>query len=251
MHNSVQQTIDVGIELEFETKCRYCVYIMDGYYAMDYFIEEVELPHDQLHMAFVADGNTPPTPGSQDTSITLANIDLEQKENIEHEQISSATTKVSSQDSEMHDLSMTEMDSVAFSGINGNTENMFAVELNSRAKMLRIVEDKIIAFLRTYSLNKHCKIQSAGIGITKPGEVLPNGLRGEIFHYRFRLGNGHETEQYRFELPARLWLELDVLPFVLDTVGESIEERACSAVRKAVSNLSQGKSRGILFRGWY
>ena len=42
----------------------------------------------------------------------------------------------------------------------------------------------------------------------------------------------------RLRLPSRLWFDLDVIPFIVRTTGAAIDERACSAVRKALMYLN-------------
>ncbi|KAI9354358.1 hypothetical protein DFJ73DRAFT_827522 [Zopfochytrium polystomum] len=52
----------------------------------------------------------------------------------------------------------------------------------------------------------------------------------------------------RLRLPVRLWKELDILPFLIDTRGRSIDERACQAVRKVMGKLSPGANCGNIPR---
>nr|KAJ3421546.1 hypothetical protein HK105_003157 [Polyrhizophydium stewartii] len=79
------------------------------------------------------------------------------------------------------------------------------------------------------------KVQAAGISATIDDLALCVSRHRAVFtsHGVPRRGNINAT------LTARLWLDLDILPIIVCTVeGSSIDERACSAVRKALLYLN-------------
>ncbi|KAJ3090120.1 hypothetical protein HK102_004632, partial [Quaeritorhiza haematococci] len=92
--------------------------------------------------------------------------------------------------------------------------------------MITQIEDSIIDWLRDYQEKHACKFQIAGIGVEEGDQLVQEG--GAPLYIRRRRVVG------RFHLPARLWSELDIIPFVMNVHGASIDERACSAVRKAL-----------------
>jgi hypothetical protein len=97
-------------------------------------------------------------------------------------------------------------------------------------ELLSRLESEIIEWLRDYAEHRGCKIMAVGIGVEE-GDELQIGGGGRVYLRR-------SNKIGRLRLPARLWLELDVLPFLHHTTGLSIDERACSAVRKALMYLS-------------
>ncbi|KAJ3039723.1 hypothetical protein HDV00_011955 [Rhizophlyctis rosea] len=100
--------------------------------------------------------------------------------------------------------------------------------------VLKRMETAIITWLRDYAASHHVRIMAAGIGIeggsasaSGPARRLSSGGSGQlrICMRDVSLGN--------IRLHTRLWFELDILPIIVETVGASIDERACSAARKA------------------
>ncbi|RIB23632.1 Glycosyltransferase Family 4 protein [Gigaspora rosea] len=80
--------------------------------------------------------------------------------------------------------------------------------------------------IRNYALTQNCKIHAIGLG----ARINSTGLL-----------NGRKAKALLFEAPglaSRLWLEYDILPFIIGTRGKGIDERANSAIRKAVIWLS-------------
>lgn len=96
--------------------------------------------------------------------------------------------------------------------------------------LLSTIETEIIEWLRDYADRHGCKIMAAGIGVEE-GDEVQVGCGGRVYMRRLKTIG-------RMRLPSRLWLELDVVPFLQHTTGISIDERACSAVRKALMYIS-------------
>jgi hypothetical protein len=93
-------------------------------------------------------------------------------------------------------------------------------------QLLSQMEDEIIRWLIDYSERNHCKFQAAGIGVEE-GDLIEGDYSGKVYlRRRTRIG--------RLKLPSRLWLELDILPFLVHARGNDIDERACTAVLKAL-----------------
>jgi hypothetical protein len=97
-------------------------------------------------------------------------------------------------------------------------------------QLLIRMEHEIINWLREYAVQHHCKFMAAGIGVEE-GDVVEADYSGKVYLRRTRRVG-------RLSLPSRLWFELDIVPFILRTYGEAIDERACSAVRKALMYLN-------------
>ncbi|CAG8446609.1 8215_t:CDS:2 [Funneliformis caledonium] len=85
------------------------------------------------------------------------------------------------------------------------------------AKVIQIILDNITL----YATSQNYKIQAIGLGA--------------------HLENGEDFRKLLFSSPSlasRIWLEFDALPFIIKTKGKTVDERASSAVRKAVVWLS-------------
>ncbi|CAG8535192.1 25914_t:CDS:10 [Dentiscutata erythropus] len=88
-------------------------------------------------------------------------------------------------------------------------------------RITKIIFEKILA----YAKSQNYKIHAIGLG----AHIKNRESTGQI--------NGKNAKALLFEaqgLASKLWLEYDILPFIIGTRGRSIDERACSAVRKAV-----------------
>jgi len=149
------QPMYVGIDQEFSPKCSFCIYLHDGNYGVDYYIEEI------------------------DTS------DIKEKDPVQH-----------------------------------------------RNQVVRMMEDMIVNWLTNLAKHNHYKFVLAGIAATS-GNIPLNQIRGHVYLEKQTDSSG----QLMSRLPSRLWSDLDILPFVLSPQGDSIDERACSAVRKALTYL--------------
>ncbi|CAG8842445.1 36099_t:CDS:1, partial [Gigaspora margarita] len=98
-------------------------------------------------------------------------------------------------------------------------------ESHKDVEYIERVTTVIFEKIRNYALTQNCKIHAIGLGAhIKKRE--PTGLL-----------NGRNAKSLLFEAPglaSRLWLEYDILPFIIGTRGKGIDERASSAIRKAV-----------------
>ncbi|KAI8919748.1 hypothetical protein BC831DRAFT_515681 [Entophlyctis helioformis] len=110
-------------------------------------------------------------------------------------------------------------------------------------RWIRPFEDPVIDWLKRYTRSPPTtKIQVAGIGIVIDGQRLSIE--------RSRVGFTHCSQTMYIDLNvslfSRLWFELDILPIVVTTdVKGSIDERACSAVRKAILFINPHLSANI------
>ncbi|CAG8544527.1 1373_t:CDS:2 [Cetraspora pellucida] len=92
-------------------------------------------------------------------------------------------------------------------------------------KISRIILEKI----RAYAKSQNYKVHAIGLG----AHIKIKEPAGKV--------NGKKVKTLLFEAPSlasRLWLECDILPFIIGTKGKSVDERASSAIRKAVIWLS-------------
>ncbi|KAI8820358.1 uncharacterized protein EV422DRAFT_573927 [Fimicolochytrium jonesii] len=87
------------------------------------------------------------------------------------------------------------------------------------------METAILAWLKAYAASHRYKIMAAGIGAPKGHNIQEAAGKSFLLwtHVASRL----------LRLHAKLWFELDVLPVFVNTRGVSLDERACSAARKA------------------
>ena len=111
-------------------------------------------------------------------------------------------------------------------------ESIDAINADFEAN-LRVMETQVIQWLDEYADKHHAKIIAAGIGVSYGYQNLCRA-GGEVFlcHRVNVVG--------KLKLPSRLWSELDILPLIVETKGSSSDERACSAVRKALAFIVQG-----------
>ncbi|TPX62984.1 hypothetical protein PhCBS80983_g00131 [Powellomyces hirtus] len=91
--------------------------------------------------------------------------------------------------------------------------------------VLRAMESAIISWLKRYAKTHHYKIHAAGIGVHDGQSIAEED--GETMLSWDHINSG------RLRLHAQLWFELDILPVIVHTRGASLDERACSAARKA------------------
>ncbi|KAJ3118914.1 hypothetical protein HDU96_006565 [Phlyctochytrium bullatum] len=141
---------------------------------------------------------------------------------------------------------------------------------------LHDVENKIMEIIRTYAATHGLKIMAAAIGIVnvelcqRKGEIHVmrkkswNEFVASLKSSKEEVDAAWEStdkysadqkyamealsiaacppfmnsEKTRMRLPARLWTELDVLPFMVPTAGSRVNERACQAARKMMSALA-------------
>ncbi|KAJ3144866.1 hypothetical protein HDU86_001339 [Geranomyces michiganensis] len=98
------------------------------------------------------------------------------------------------------------------------------VEFVSKDSLTRM-ETAIIAWLKAYAASHRYKILAAGVGapIAQTDQEAASKSFLPWTHVASRL----------LRLHAKLWFELDVLPVFVNTSGVGLEERACSAARKA------------------
>ena len=95
---------------------------------------------------------------------------------------------------------------------------------------LRQVESRIAEFLKDYAETKMCKIVMAAISVPKGNDGFDHA-KGSLVKFLYQ------------RLASMLWFELDAIPFILVAKGDSMEERSCSAVRKAVGSMTDGIPR--------
>jgi len=88
------------------------------------------------------------------------------------------------------------------------------------------MEDTIISWLREYAKKHSVRIMAAGLGVNSGQQLVVDDGQVQIWNHDGRVWGVSR-------LAARLWFELDVLPVILQTSGQSIDERACSGARKA------------------
>ncbi|KAJ3155702.1 hypothetical protein HDU86_004171 [Geranomyces michiganensis] len=89
------------------------------------------------------------------------------------------------------------------------------------------METAIINWLKTYAETCHFKIMAAGIGINAQDEDLVDEEGGRTILHWDHISSG------LLRLHSRLWFDMDILPIFVRTCGYSLDERACSAARKA------------------
>ncbi|KAI9011642.1 hypothetical protein DFJ74DRAFT_305376 [Hyaloraphidium curvatum] len=157
----------LGLEVEFDPYPHFCVYVHDGFFAIDYFVERVPLTgvgYDN------SDGSLHPAPS-----------------------FSSLLAQTTS-----HILSWLHHYSLA------SGHKLFACGFS----------------LRAHPLSSH----SNHLALSKPGRM------SDLQVVDMRGGRN-----YPMRLPSLLWRELDVLPIVVQTQGETVEERAASACRKMLT----------------
>jgi alpha,alpha-trehalose phosphorylase (configuration-retaining) len=77
-------------------------------------------------------------------------------------------------------------------------------------------ENKLIEVIANFARGSHYKVQSVGVSLQV---------------------NDADSKELLFNPPSitsKLWFELDAIPFIMETNGRDIDERASSAVRKSV-----------------
>ncbi|KAJ3415448.1 hypothetical protein HDV05_004890 [Chytridiales sp. JEL 0842] len=234
--DKARRGIFLGIELEcINDSIRYCIYLHDGFYSIDYFLSELKAPAELLtHPANrPSDAPIPTGIGKEvDGNNGNGSGDEDYKNGLPIKE-----------DVNRSETFMTDIDSHYRSG----------------SPTLIAVEDEIIEWLRVYADMNNYKFLAVGVGISPRDEMCLRPGSGEVFvtHYRDanevrRRRNDDYGEEWpiacllsdgqaykeRLRLPVRLWQELDVLPFIVPTGGHSIDERACQAVRKIMQNLA-------------
>ncbi len=101
-------------------------------------------------------------------------------------------------------------------------------------KNLRKLEEQVIIWLQEYSETHHCKILAAGVGVSLGVESLCRSGGDVFLCHRIHVAG-------KLKLLSRLWFECDILPIIEETKGSTIDERACSAIRKALDCLITGQ----------
>lgn len=86
----------------------------------------------------------------------------------------------------------------------------------SHAHGIKEAEDKLIAVLANFASANHYKVQSVGVSL----QVNDEDSRDLLFHSP--------------SITSKLWFELDAIPFIMETNGRDLDERASAAVRKSV-----------------
>lgn len=120
-------------------------------------------------------------------------------------------------------------------------ENDYSVDLDTSVQMinqmfdrnLRKLEQQIIIWLQEYSEKHHCKILTAGVGVSLGIQNLCRSGGDVFLCHRMNVSG-------RLKLLSRLWFECDILPIIVETLGSTIDERACSAIRKALDCIIMG-----------
>ncbi|KAJ1677725.1 hypothetical protein EV182_005566, partial [Spiromyces aspiralis] len=84
------------------------------------------------------------------------------------------------------------------------------------------VANKIVHTLSQYTGSHNYRIQAVGIGYD---QALRQAHKEEVDRLQF-----HPLEF----AATRFWFEMDVIPFIIEVSGSSLEEQAASAVRKVV-----------------
>jgi len=77
-------------------------------------------------------------------------------------------------------------------------------------------ENRLIEVMTSFARGNHYKVQSVGVSLQV---------------------NDADSRELLFSPPSitsKLWFELDAIPFIMETSGHDIDERASSAVRKSV-----------------
>lgn len=101
-------------------------------------------------------------------------------------------------------------------------------------KNLRKLEECIIIWLQEYSEKHHCKILTAGIGVSLGVENLCRSGGDVFLCHRINVSG-------KLKLLSKLWFDCDILPIIVETKGSTIDERACSAIRKALNCIITGQ----------
>ncbi|KAJ3148003.1 hypothetical protein HDU89_005077 [Geranomyces variabilis] len=94
-------------------------------------------------------------------------------------------------------------------------------------KILERMETAIIDWLKEYAESHRYKIMAAGVGINAQDEDKIDEEDGKTMLHWGHISSG------MLRLHSRLWFEMDILPIFVHTRGVSLDERACSAARKA------------------
>ncbi|KAJ3290525.1 hypothetical protein HK104_006703 [Borealophlyctis nickersoniae] len=121
--------------------------------------------------------------------------------------------------------------------VNGTQNTTDAAQHVNPATAVKL-EDAIIAWLRDYATNHHVRVMVAGIGVPRSQTVSGDNDEIRLVEHLVAAAPADKTapegaKVAKLRLPARLWFELDIVPLLLETHGYSIDERACSAARKA------------------
>jgi hypothetical protein len=93
------------------------------------------------------------------------------------------------------------------------------LELNTKLSYKeRVVEaeNRLMDILTNFARGNHYKVQSVGVSLQV---------------------NDADSRELLFNPPSitsKLWFELDAIPFIMETSGKDVDERASSAVRKSV-----------------
>ncbi|KND01218.1 uncharacterized protein SPPG_04309 [Spizellomyces punctatus DAOM BR117] len=190
------QGVYVGIEIEARgPRPAFCVYVHDGFYEVDFTTQFMESG---------SDGAFSEAPENE-----VAKIDEDDQNDLDKQ-----NTKESGQAGTQQRRSPPpSSDSEAPQSIDGDH--------------LRNMEDAIIIWLREYAKSHRYKIHAAGIGVAAGQDVCVG--YGDMY----LRNHDEDSDSGSLRLPARLWFELDILPIVVETKGFTLDERACSAARKA------------------
>ncbi|KAJ3041322.1 hypothetical protein HK097_002296, partial [Rhizophlyctis rosea] len=203
------QGVYVGIEFEpmGDSPC-FAIYVHDGFYGMDYTIQMLD--RNLVEPRFV-----------ERSSFSARDQD-EDAEASESSEPSDSNSDPSSSDESGNPSQPTDT----------------KIDINNLHEM----ETAIIEWLKTYSQTHHVRIMAAGIGIESTTVPSPSSSPSHTSRPTRRLssnGTGqlricmHDLSLGHIRLHTRLWFELDIIPIVVETKGASIDERACSAARKA------------------
>ncbi|CAG8441376.1 11212_t:CDS:1 [Acaulospora morrowiae] len=106
-----------------------------------------------------------------------------------------------------------------FSSIDVNIE---AINDENREEKVNELQKAILDRIVAYSKSREYKILAVGIGahIARVGGKERENVKNLLFRSP--------------SLASKIWFELDAIPFIIGTKGDSVDERASSAVRKTV-----------------